>query len=117
MTEEIEEQVEELKHYERLVPTCDEETGPLFKVGLQSIIDEGSCTFILVKPYYWGIGRTLDEALKNCNEERGKKAKCKTLIYIILHTTDKQHEDCWVNGMGEVCWGASLQAVKIVTQM
>ncbi len=104
-----------LKDHERLVPWGKD--GLTVKVGLQSLIPEGVCTFVVMKPWSWGKGRTLDEALKICNKERGRKAKDTAVIYIVLHTTDEQHKACGVDGGGNMHWGPTLQSIKIVTRL
>lgn len=69
-------------------------------------------TFVVLTLCYWGKGRTIEEAARNCKHEGGKGA---VVVRLILNTTDNQHKEIHVNGRGEICYPGNLELVRIVS--
>lgn len=69
-------------------------------------------TFVILTAGYWGKGRTITEAARNCRKQGGKG---NVVCRMFPETTDKQHEKITVDNYGAINYPEGLECIRIVS--
>lgn len=92
---------------------CDEDFKDIEKLRFPELFPSQN-SFVVMTVGYWGKGRTISEAAKNCLKEGSSKTEF-VLVRCFPDTSDIQHSQIAVDGVGCINYPNGLNLIRIIS--